>query len=506
MFFNRNTPPSPPPKPQDLMQALTYKDVLAHAQLEHHARHLAIKGEPALTHAGVTAPEADTIDLIERRIAGRAGELDAQTAALVEEVQQHAAAPDLDPPILQQRTIDSITGLFATRTPAIHQAVGDERTRRALLTAWCGEHNVVRPAQYPRSRLAHFRWLPGTVGVEAILEAGMLMPATPDGLLGAAALGIAVASLTTGLGLAIGYGALRYIAAPGATKKSIGALALPVLTSALLFVALYVAHYRHVAGANDDTPSDAAVMEHLFEQPLDLSGQGMILLLISLACAGFAAWKGYTASDPIPGYEAVDRAFVDARDDLNYLKADIRGAIGAIRDTAVAPLLRQPKLARAKTDHLNSLLIGLQHRRDRIAVLDNQEVALAQRAIGQFRRLNLATRADGVTPAYFAETPAIAVAPSHVPAELESRITAAAEQAAANAAKAAKLGLHVARLLDRTNDCTDEIMTSVSQSSQPKDTNPTITLRSTLEQTLSSVSLPPPGGHVSLPPLSAQAA
>jgi hypothetical protein len=505
MFFWKTAPPSPPPKPHDLMQALTYKDILAHTQLEHHARHLAVKGEPATNHAGVSAPEADTIDLIEHRIAGRAGELDAQTAALVEEVQLLAAAPDLDPPILQQRTIDSITGLFAARTPAIHQGVAEERTRRALLTAWRDEHHIVRPAQYPKSRVVHYRWLLGVVGFETLLQASMLMPATPDGLLGAAALGLAIATLTTSLGLAIGYGALRYIAAPGVTKKSLGVLALPVLTSLLVFISLYVAHYRHLAGVNDEAPSDAVVFEHLIDQPFDLSGQGVILFLLSLGCAAFAAWKGYNASDPIPGYEAVDRAYVDARDDLNYLRNDIRGAVGAIRDTAVAPLLRQPKLVRAKADHLNSLLIGLQHRRDRIAALDNQEIALAQRAIAQFRRLNLATRADGITPAYFSETPVIVIAPPQVPAELESRIATASQQATTNAAKAAELGLHVARLLDRTNDCTDEIMASVAQTNQPKETNPTISLRSTLEQTLSAVSLPPPSGHVSLPPSSAQA-
>ena len=325
MFFRKPTPPTPVPKPNKLMHALTYKEVLAHAQLEHQARHLAIKGEPAAAQAGLTAPEADTVDLIEGRIAGRAGELDAQVAALTEEIQLLAASPDHDAPILQQRTIDSLTGLFAARTPTIHQTLAEERTRRALLTAWRDERQIVRPAKYPKSRLVHFRWLLAVLGVETLLEASMLMPATPDGLLGAAALGLAIATLTTFIGLAIGFGALRYIAAPGATKKSIGVLALPVLTSLLVFIALYVAHYRHLAGVNDDAPSDAVVIEHLFDQPFDLSGHGVILFVLSLACAGFAAWKGYTASDPIPGYEALDRAFVDARDDLNYLRSDIRG-------------------------------------------------------------------------------------------------------------------------------------------------------------------------------------
>ena len=83
---------------------------------------------------------------------------------------------------------------------------------------------------------------------------------------------------------------------------------------------------------------------------------------------------------------------------------------------------------------------------------------------------------------------------------IQARIDAAAQQAAANAATAAELGLHVSRMLDRTNDCTDEIMASVERSNEPKETNPTIALRTSLENTLAMASLPRPSGHVSLPP------
>ncbi len=491
---------TPPPKSDDVMVALTFKEVLAHARLEHHARHLAIKGEPPQHHIGLTLPENDTVDLIERRMAIRAGELDAQVTALGQELQMMGPNPDHDAPIVQQRAIDAMAGVYTARAPQIKQARAAEKTASAQLSAWRDEHHVARPAQYPRSRLVHFRWLLAILGIETIAQASMLLPATPDGLIGAVGLGLAVSALTTGLGLAIGFGALRYIAAPGTTKKSLGFVALPVLGSLLLFIAIYVAHYRHLAGAASDAPNDAQVMEHLLSQPLDLSSQGVLLLLISLACAAFAAWKGYTASDPIPGYEAVDRAYVDARDDVDYLRDDIRGAIGAIRARSVTPLLSQPKIARAKGDHLKAVHAALQNKRERIAVLDRQEAALAQRAIGQFRRLNLATRADGVTPDYFAERIVIAGEVPQLPANIEALIAEATAQAMGDAAKAAELALHVARMLDRAADCTDEIMVKVERSSATPDGNAALALRASLETTLAAgASLPRPPDHAALP-------
>ena len=229
------TPTPPPVTHDDPMRALIFKEVLAHGRLEHHARQLAIKSEPGATHVGLTAPEAEVIDLIERRITTRAAELDAQIAALAAELQLLGPQSDHQPAALQQRTIDAVTQHFAARAPVIHNAT-------------------------------------------------------------------------------------------------------------------------------------------------------------------------------------------------------------------VTPLLRQPSLAKTKADHCNTLLTQLRHKRDRIAQLDAQEVALAQRAITHFRRLNLATRADGVVPGYFSEPPVIAAPVVQLPDGLDERIEAVSLRAAEDAAIAAEIGLTIGRM------------------------------------------------------------
>ena len=116
MLFRKPAPPITVPNPDGLTTALTFPEVMAHASLETQARHLAVKSEPALLHAGVTTPEAETIDLAECRSAARAGELAAQVEAITEDIRLLGAAPDVDPPILQQRIIDAVAGAYAARS------------------------------------------------------------------------------------------------------------------------------------------------------------------------------------------------------------------------------------------------------------------------------------------------------------------------------------------------------------------------------------------------------
>lgn len=492
MFLRNLLSSAAPVHDYDPMTVLTFREIVKAAKLEHHARHLAIKGEPAQQHPGLTEYEADALDLIARRDAARHAELDAQMIALAQQLQELSTSPELDPAILQHRTVDALAGIVNARAPAIRETLATERTRTAELSAWRQDHHVARPAEYPASRLNHFRWLAAVVGVEAIAESTLLMPATPDGLLGAVGLALGVATVTTLLGLLSGFGALRYLAANSASKRVAAGLSLPILASGLLLVSLYVAHYRHVAGVANDTPNEAQVIDHLLTQPFDLTGPGWLLFILTITCAAFAAWKGYTASDPIPGYEKVDRAHVTARDDHDYLRSDLQGAIKAVKTRTVKPLIDQPQLTRLKRDHLLRLATELESKCERIAALAKLDAELAERAIGHFRQINLATRADGVTPAYFAEPPVVASNAQPLPTGVKDRVAAATAIAVADASKAADLALQIARMLDHTSDRADAIMASVDHAEPRNGENPILALRAALEATLDTAALPRP--------------
>lgn len=492
MFLRHLLSSTAPVQVVDLNTAMTFREIVETTKLEHSARHLAIKGEPPQQHAGLTVHESDAIDLLDGRNRARHAELEVRTLALQQLLQTLPVSPDSDPSILHHRTVNALTEIANARAPTIRETLAAERTRTAELKAWRDEQEVARPAEYPSSKLVHFRWLGAATGVETVAQSTLLMPATSDGLLGVLGLALGSTAITTGLGIVIGFVGLRYLAASSPGKRLAAWLSLPALGSALLLVSLYVAHYRHVAGAYNDTPNDAQVIEHLLGQPLDLTGPGWLLLILSLACAAFAAWKGYTASDPIPGYEKVDRAYVAARDDHNYLRADLQGAIAAVKTKTIKPLLDQPSLARLKRDHLLGLAAELESKAEQNAHLARQEAALVQRAIAHFRRVNLATRADGVTPAYFSDSLEFPSDVSTLQPGLKERVATVTADAVAEAQKAAGQALQIARMLDHTSDRADEIMASIDHAHPRDGDNPILALRDVLEASLDAAALPKP--------------
>jgi hypothetical protein len=495
------TKPSPQPTPSDdLTTALTFREVIAATDLEHRARQFAIKGEPAQRHPGLTITENETLDLVEHRIVARNAELDASAAALAQQLQLLTSHADQDPAIRHHRTVDALADVFTTRTPAIRDALALERTRGAELKAFRDEHEIARPAEYPKSKPVHFRWLIPVVTGEAVAESTLLIPATPDGLVGATALALGVAVVTTTIGLMIGFGPLRYLAAKAVMQRIVSWVALPLLCGSAALVSLYVAHYRHMAGLSADTPNDAEVIEHLLTQTFDLSGPGWLLLFLSLACTAFAVWKGYTASDPIPGYEKADRAYIDARDDRDFLLTDMRGAIAAVKTSTVKSALDQPGLARLKRDHLLNSYADLESKRDQIAALAKQETELGLRAIARYRHVNLTTRADGITPDYYSQGPVISAEPAPLPVGLKERLEAATANAIVVATKAAEDALQIARMLDHTSDRAAEIMASIERAHPRDGENPVLALRGTLEATLNAAALPRPDATTAIAP------
>jgi len=503
MLFRKSKPTTSPAEVNDLSTALSFSQLVARADLEHHARHLAIKSEPRRDHPGLTIPERDTLDLVEQRIAARNAEIDALSTVLSQQLLTIAPNPDHDPATQQHRTVDGLTRIVTDRAPVIRATLAAEKVRRAELTAWRDAHHIARPAEYPKAKLVHFRWVGVIAILEALAQSSLLMPATPDGLVGAVALALIITTLTTGIGIMIGLVGFRYLAASKPTQRLGGWMALASLSTVLACVILYLAHYRHLAGSAGDALVEAEVMARLIASPLDLSGPAWFLLLLTLACASFAAWKGYTASDPIPGYEKIDRAYADARDDLDYVRADLQGAIAGLKTHAVAPLLAQPRLARIKHDHLLASYAELEEKHKRATALAQQEEALTRRAIAHFRQVNLATRADGVTPGYFKEQLTVPAEVLPLPVHLKERIDGGMAVAIADAAKTSALGLELSRMLERTSDRADEIMTSIDQATARDGDGPLLSLRTALETTLAAPALPGPDGKIAAPALPA---
>lgn len=476
------TAPAPQADTGDPLQPVTPDDLMRRANAESEARYHAIRGEPSATALTPLRAETAITEIIDHRSAARADTLSSDTAALNEGVTiAEAAPPDTDPRIIQRQAIDAIASMIAERLATIRRIFNSERTARAVLNAWRDTNRVARPAQYPESRLVHFRWLIAFILLEAALTSGMYLPATPDGIAGAMLLGTGVALITTALGVAFGLGPLRYINARATWQRTLAFLATPVFLGLIIGVCAAAAHYRQLAGLRNDAPADSEILAHLLAAPFDVGLSGMVLGLIALACAAFATWKGYTASDPIPGYEAVDRAARNASADLDYLHSDIRAGLAAIRESTVLPLLGRPLAIHAQTERYRAQIVALDHKRARFASINRQEAAAAERAIAQFRALNLATRADGIVPPVFATPPRIIQRDLPPADDFAARIEAIARKGEADAALAVDLGLHLTRLLDQVIDTVDQIVAGIGEATPSADQQQNAALRSSLE-------------------------
>ncbi len=154
MFFRNLMSSTAPVQIDDPMTALTFREIVKAAKLEHQARHLAIKGEPPLQHPGLTVAESDALDLIERRNVARHAVLDTQTLALAQQLQLLAAGSECDPAILHHRTVDALTSAVSARISAIRETLATERTRTAELSAWRNENEVARLTYTPNDGTA----------------------------------------------------------------------------------------------------------------------------------------------------------------------------------------------------------------------------------------------------------------------------------------------------------------------------------------------------------------
>lgn len=503
MPFRKSKPPRDTGRVDDPWTTLTLERLDAELKIKRRARKLAIKGQPGHRDTGLSAVETEVLDAVRSRVDARNADIQASVAAISEQLISLDPNPEHAPGALHQKAIDTLTGTLTARAPTIRKTLETEKRASAELNDFRAEHDIDRQATYAWSKLNHYRWVGVAAIGEAVAQSSMLLSATPDGLVGAIGLALCISAVTTGLGLVIGFAALRFLFAPSPATRVIGWAALTALSPLLLSVALYLAHFRDVARATGGSFDDAQVMQHLLAQPFDVSGPGWLLMLLTLACAAFAATKSFTAGDPIPGYEKVDRAHVDALERRDYLRADIQGAIVGIKAHFAAPLLNQPKLAGARRDIFLRSYADLQARHQKAIALAQQEAELALRSITAFRNVNLATRADGVRPAYFSANPAIQFTVDPLPVDVHDRIEAAMARVMTDASRTADHGLRISRLLDQTSDRVDELMIAIDRADIPSGENPLRDFRSTLEAAISTPSLPAPDAKPAGPDLPA---
>lgn len=231
----------------------------------------------------------------------------------------------------RDRGLDAIRAATEDRRDEVVRARDEARRREDDLEEFRTVEGLRREPHYPPNRLKHVLTTVlvglGEVGLNALLLGSGLAGGRIEGA-GLAA-GIAVANIGSAFlaGLLGRYGNHR-----SAWKKSFGiAVAFGALLYAFFFN-LLVAHYREAIGVSSSVAEAGRAAWTSFRG--DYLGIGdfdsWVIAIIGMACALFAAWKGYSMEDDYPGYSRRSRVRNETQDLFDDVR---REALDALEET-----------------------------------------------------------------------------------------------------------------------------------------------------------------------------
>ena len=385
---------------------LSARDATEYAEIEKEARTLAVQRQPPAHQTSLSKAEAAAVELIENRIDARAKKnADSAGEILSRLVELPDPRADRNMTQLPEHVANCIMAVFHDLAPAIRQTVAAERDGKAKYNAFRDANGLLeRDPDYPPSRILHFAVILLAMLGESAVNGVLYFNATPNGYLGGLTMALLIAAINIGLAVVAGVFPLRHLNLPNPRVRYWAVPMLVVIAVTVVFINLYAAHYRDLAASADDF-DEARVLARLVSEPFNLSLNSFGLFVLGLLAAGFACFKGCTASDPYPGYEQQHRRYIGAVEDLDYLKSSIHGGIETVREAEIVYAADKPMATLTLIEAMRKSHAALVIQQDRTRALDVSDIKAATASIKRFRELNLAIRTDGIAPDYFAIPP-----------------------------------------------------------------------------------------------------
>lgn len=243
---------------------------------------------------------------------------------------------------LPVRTELEIDRIKAEQRQRLSLLRADAEREHASLADFQGAHGLARAARYPESWWLHYAVIALFFLLETLANAYFFAKGSPLGLLGGWLQASLIALANIGAAVLAGLFLMRELHHRLWWRKLAGTLGILAYAAGLIAFNLLVAHYR-VALESDPLTAMARSLETLTETPLHLPHvEAWTLWLIGIVFGVVAAYKGYTADDPYPGYGVVARRAIAARNRAAEAKTD---TLAAIREAVDAAMARSVALA-----------------------------------------------------------------------------------------------------------------------------------------------------------------
>jgi hypothetical protein len=162
--------------------ALTSRQLIDHAGIEHEARALATQCLPAAHQPALATAETIVVELIEQRLAARAAYLDQEAQGIHEQITD-LPDPRADRNLkhLAAHVLNETMKVFSANAPVIRQTIAAERNAKSEYNAWRDANALThRQPVYPVSRVQHFALIVLLGMIEAAANAFMFLNATPQ--------------------------------------------------------------------------------------------------------------------------------------------------------------------------------------------------------------------------------------------------------------------------------------------------------------------------------------
>lgn len=212
--------------------------------------------------------------------------------------------------------------------------------RRALTEHEAGREDfrkrngLVRPPQLrsPASRFFKVALLLFILAFEVVVNGSFLAKGSAQGLLGGVTEAVGFAILNVGWSVLVAmFGAIQINHRSG-FRKLIGAISFVLYLVPAVLLNLALAHYREVSGSLVET-AGADVIRRLTMDPFGLAEiQSWIFFAIGLFFSLVAFIDALLLSDPYPGYEAIERRLIAARDNYMVRRQELIDELLATRD------------------------------------------------------------------------------------------------------------------------------------------------------------------------------
>jgi len=183
------------------------------------------------------------------------------------------------------------------------------------LEAFKDEHNIKRPAQYPKSKFYQIAIICVLITVESLINMNFFKLGEELGLLAGFLDALIVSLVNIGVGLLFGWKVMPLKNHKNLLLKFLGYGGFIVYLVFVLVFNVVVAHYRIAMIGQSGTATKDAIFTFL-NSPFKIEDlMSWILILLGIVFSFFAFSDGYSMDDPFPKYGALSRNKQELQDE-----------------------------------------------------------------------------------------------------------------------------------------------------------------------------------------------